>query len=93
MFHDRDTGGSEKDIHTRIAESKLLCWGDGETTGECPARQACLDYALEHNETFGIWGGHTPRERIAIRRDMRQAANALNVTAQAREAAHAGAVP
>lgn len=92
MFHDRDTASSEKEIHSRIAESKLLCWGDGEKTGECLARQACLDYALEHNEAFGIWGGHTPRERIAIRREMRQAAKTPNVTAQAREAAHAGAV-
>ena len=23
----------------------------------------CLDYAISHNEEYGIWGGMTPRER------------------------------
>ena len=29
----------------------------------CPVRTACLAYALQVNETLGIWGGHTEVER------------------------------
>ena len=32
----------------------------------CPARQACLSYALD-NEQYGVWGGRTADERAAIR--------------------------
>lgn len=30
---------------------------------KCPVRTACLRYALEHHEKFGIWGGTSERER------------------------------
>jgi WhiB family transcriptional regulator, redox-sensing transcriptional regulator len=30
---------------------------------ECPVRTDCLDYALAHNERFGVWGGLSERER------------------------------
>jgi WhiB family redox-sensing transcriptional regulator len=39
----------------------------------CPVRVQCLEFALEHNERDGIWGGTTPRERRAIRRHRRLA--------------------
>lgn len=29
----------------------------------CPVRVQCLDYALERDERFGIWGGMSERER------------------------------
>lgn len=29
----------------------------------CNVRRQCLDYALQHTERFGVWGGLTPRER------------------------------
>ena len=29
----------------------------------CPVRVACLAFALERNEKFGIWGGLTEKER------------------------------
>ena len=31
-------------------QAKLICKG-------CPVRAECLDYALEHNEREGVWGG------------------------------------
>lgn len=34
----------------------------------CPVRQDCLDWALTKNETHGVWGGLSPKERQAIRR-------------------------
>lgn len=34
---------------------------------DCPVRQECADYAIEHRELFGIWGGLSERERRRIR--------------------------
>lgn len=33
----------------------------------CPVRQPCLDYALSHAITHGIWGGLTERDRRPLR--------------------------
>ena len=33
----------------------------------CDVRQECLTWALEHHETFGIWGGLNARERARLR--------------------------
>lgn len=30
---------------------------------QCVARQPCLEYALEHEIPFGVWGGLSARER------------------------------
>ncbi len=31
----------------------------------CEVRHECLEYALAHDERFGIWGGLSERERAA----------------------------
>ncbi|WP_202915795.1 WhiB family transcriptional regulator [Mycolicibacterium sp. CBMA 234] len=49
----------EKGGSTR--EAKRICQG-------CEVRDACLDYALAHDERFGIWGGLSERERRRIKR-------------------------
>lgn len=33
----------------------------------CPVRDACLQWALEHDERFGVWGGLSERERRRLR--------------------------
>lgn len=33
---------------------------------QCPVSDECLDYALAHGESYGIWGGTTERERRAL---------------------------
>ncbi len=35
---------------------------------ECSVRVECLEYALVHDERFGIWGGLSERERRRLRR-------------------------
>ena len=45
-----------------IAAAKGMC----ET---CPVREACLAYAVETNQTEGIWGGLTARQRRRTRRN------------------------
>jgi len=49
----------EKGGSTR--EAKRIC-------STCEVRSECLEYALEHDERFGIWGGLSERERRRIRR-------------------------
>jgi WhiB family redox-sensing transcriptional regulator len=33
---------------------------------QCPVRLACLAFALERNEKFGVWGGLTEKERARL---------------------------
>jgi len=49
----------EKGGSTR--EAKRVC-------RSCEVRQECLEYALEHDERFGIWGGLSERERRRLKR-------------------------
>jgi WhiB family redox-sensing transcriptional regulator len=49
----------EKGGSTR--EAKRICTG-------CEVKDECLEYALEHDERFGIWGGMSERERRRLRR-------------------------
>jgi len=34
----------------------------------CPVRSDCLEYALNHDERFGVWGGMSERERRRLKR-------------------------
>ena len=34
----------------------------------CDVRAECLEYALGHDERFGIWGGFSERERRRFKR-------------------------
>ena len=49
----------EKGGSTR--EAKKICVG-------CEVRGECLEYALENDERFGIWGGLSERERRKLRK-------------------------
>jgi WhiB family redox-sensing transcriptional regulator len=49
----------EKGGSTR--EAKRICSG-------CEVRAQCLEYALAHDERFGIWGGLSERERRRLKR-------------------------
>ncbi len=49
----------EKGGSTR--EAKKVCVG-------CEVRAECLEYALEHDERFGIWGGLSERERRKLKK-------------------------
>jgi WhiB family redox-sensing transcriptional regulator len=40
----------------------------------CPVREQCLQEALGNKETYGIWGGTTPRDRRRILRRPRRTA-------------------
>jgi WhiB family redox-sensing transcriptional regulator len=42
----------------------------------CEVRTECLEYALEHDERFGIWGGLSERQRRRLRQSREQEAQA-----------------
>ncbi|TKT03954.1 WhiB family transcriptional regulator [Streptomyces lasalocidi] len=44
-----------------VRDAKRIC-------GLCPIRSACLEYALTHDERFGVWGGLSEKERLHLRR-------------------------
>jgi len=41
---------------------------------ECSVRLLCLEYAIDHFEDMGIWGGLSGRERRRLKRQRRLAA-------------------
>jgi WhiB family redox-sensing transcriptional regulator len=49
-----EKGGSTRD-------AKRICTG-------CEVKAQCLDYALENDERFGIWGGLSERERRKLKK-------------------------
>ena len=49
----------EKGGSTR--EAKSVCQ-------KCNVKEQCLEYALAHDERFGIWGGLSERERRKLKR-------------------------
>jgi WhiB family redox-sensing transcriptional regulator len=49
-----DKGGSTR-------EAKRICQG-------CEVRSECLEFALAHDERFGIWGGLSERERRKLKK-------------------------
>lgn len=36
--------------------------------GGCEVRKPCLDYAIEHDENHGVWGGLTENQRRDLKR-------------------------
>jgi WhiB family redox-sensing transcriptional regulator len=44
-----------------IVKAKAVC-------ATCPVADVCLSWAIETNQSEGIWGGHTAKERRKLRR-------------------------
>jgi WhiB family redox-sensing transcriptional regulator len=53
----------------QIARAKMICAG-------CQVRQECLEFALAHDQRYGIWGGTTAEDRQRDRRRRRRRAAA-----------------
>ena len=67
-------GGWRYRAACRGADLDLFFPGRGESAeparqvcAGCPVREPCLDYALGHGITHGIWGGLAERDRRALR--------------------------
>lgn len=59
--------GTGRAAHAQVKEAKAVCT-------DCPARAACLAFAMESGDDWGIWGGLTGHERAALRQAAKRAA-------------------
>ena len=64
--------GVDPDIFFPVSDeeavpAKIIC-------GDCPVREACLEWALATRERDGVWGGATERERRRMIRQRRKTA-------------------
>lgn len=57
FFEDREQG--EERSPNRNALAKAIC-------SSCPVMRACLEHALSVPESYGVWGGTTPKERARM---------------------------
>jgi len=55
-------GGTTGDALVLIEEAKAICQA-------CPCRDACLTFAVETNQEFGVWGSASEEERRKLRRN------------------------
>ena len=58
---DGEVGGWNREDAEKVARAKALC-------ANCEVQAECLAYAIRFDETFGVWGGLTSRERNKLRR-------------------------
>lgn len=60
-------GDSDNEEDNEMEDAKAICKGtyDGNP---CPLLSACLEFALDNNERYGVWGGMTPTERLSVRK-------------------------
>jgi WhiB family redox-sensing transcriptional regulator len=61
--------GSDVDVFFPPRGADASKWAEGAKTvcRRCPVIHLCLEYALRANETSGVWGGTTPKERRRMR--------------------------
>jgi WhiB family transcriptional regulator, redox-sensing transcriptional regulator len=62
FFDHEDTRGPKRALMVNAA--RRFCQG-------CPIQRACLTFALENGEMFGIWGGLTANERARLTTETR----------------------
>lgn len=49
----------KREREAREAKAKAIC-------AACPVRSECLEWALDAEEPFGVWGGHSELDRKNI---------------------------
>jgi len=53
--------GNSGPAKMQIAEAKTVCRG-------CEVRETCLQWALDHDADFGVWGGLSEDDRRVLKR-------------------------
>ncbi len=60
LFFGED-GESELEKQARESRAKAVC-------RSCPVLEPCLEFAMETNQKYGIWGGLNDKERASLKR-------------------------
>ncbi|QOQ39832.1 WhiB family transcriptional regulator [Trueperella pecoris] len=63
FFHPEGERGGPR--RRRIERAKRICQ-------TCPVLDQCREYALTHNEPYGVWGGLSEEERNRLARERRR---------------------
>jgi len=61
LFFGPDQGESELEKQARESRAKAVCQ-------TCPVSEPCLEFAMETNQKYGIWGGMSDKERASLKR-------------------------
>ena len=69
LFFGPDAGESELEKQSREQRAKQVCQ-------RCPVQEACLEFAMETNQKYGIWGGLSDKERASLKRRRARACRA-----------------
>lgn len=56
---------TDADHRKKARKAKAIC-------NRCPMQQICLDWAIRHDEQWGIWGGMSSRNRARLRREYKK---------------------
>ena len=59
-------GSSPELFYFDAGQSKRKNYSVAEFCSKCETRERCLEFALNNEERFGVWGGLTPAERSRI---------------------------
>lgn len=61
----------DPDAIDETEDAKAICKGtyDGRP---CPLLQSCLEFAMDNNERYGIWGGLSADERAKLRKERKK---------------------
>lgn len=66
--------GSSPDLFFfEAGQSKRKNYAVNEFCSKCKVKERCLEFALNNEERFGVWGGLTPSERNRILSERRKA--------------------
>jgi len=63
--------GEETRIFYPFKDEKLLMMAAKAICARCIVRDECLNFAIENEENYGIWGGLTPKERLNKKNDVK----------------------
>jgi WhiB family redox-sensing transcriptional regulator len=61
LFFGPEQGESDIERQNREARAKAICH-------QCPVIEPCLEFAMETNQKYGIWGGLSDKERASLKR-------------------------
>jgi WhiB family redox-sensing transcriptional regulator len=56
-----EEGESELEKQSRESHAKAIC-------RTCPVQEPCLEFAMDTNQKYGIWGGLSDKERASLKR-------------------------
>lgn len=78
---DPETWTSDESARPESALGQAQAAAQAVCVTECPVRPACLQWALDTEQEYGVWGGLLASERTKLLRRQRRAENRPVVTA------------